>query len=102
MWVVREFETMLNMIKTTGQLQARIQPSGPGSSWYRTGSGLRRTGVLSLASKTLPLVSHRSHGEILAKGMSSIEKLSDKELEDIMENFFDVPNIRCYKGAYAI
>jgi len=33
--------------------------------------------------------SHRSHGEILAKGMSAIHKLSDKELTDIMESFFD-------------
>ncbi|MEG0252185.1 MAG: thiamine pyrophosphate-dependent enzyme, partial [Christensenellaceae bacterium] len=33
--------------------------------------------------------SHRSHGEILAKGMSAIEKLSDKQLDSIMSNFFD-------------
>nr|HPJ76745.1 thiamine pyrophosphate-dependent enzyme [Clostridia bacterium] len=33
--------------------------------------------------------SHRSHGEILAKGLSAIEKLSDKELMDIMENYLD-------------
>ena len=31
--------------------------------------------------------SHRSHGEILAKGMSAINKLSDSDLYDYMKNF---------------
>jgi 2-oxoisovalerate dehydrogenase E1 component len=33
--------------------------------------------------------SHRSHGEILAKGMSAIHKLDEEQLMQIMENFFD-------------
>jgi 2-oxoisovalerate dehydrogenase E1 component len=33
--------------------------------------------------------SHRSHGEILAKGLSAIAKLSDAELTQIMDTFFD-------------
>ncbi|HAC73828.1 MAG TPA: hypothetical protein DCF46_09550, partial [Porphyromonadaceae bacterium] len=33
--------------------------------------------------------SHRSHGEILAKGMSAIHKLADEELLKIMQGFFD-------------
>ncbi|MDD4606692.1 MAG: thiamine pyrophosphate-dependent enzyme, partial [Dysgonamonadaceae bacterium] len=33
--------------------------------------------------------SHRSHGEILAKGMSAINKLNDEELMEIMTSFFD-------------
>ncbi|MCX6237209.1 MAG: thiamine pyrophosphate-dependent enzyme, partial [Bacteroidia bacterium] len=33
--------------------------------------------------------SHRSHGEILAKGLSAIQKLNDAELMQIMETFFD-------------
>ncbi|MBQ0010208.1 MAG: dehydrogenase, partial [Ruminococcus sp.] len=31
--------------------------------------------------------SHRSHGEILAKGLSAIEKLDENELYDVMKNF---------------
>ena len=31
--------------------------------------------------------SHRSHGEVISKGLSAIEKLSDDELLDIMKNF---------------
>ena len=37
----------------------------------------------------LSLGNHRSHGEVLAKGMSAIYKLNDKQLMDIMESFFD-------------
>jgi 2-oxoisovalerate dehydrogenase E1 component len=33
--------------------------------------------------------SHRSHGEILAKGLSAIEKLSDDQLMQVMESHFD-------------
>ena len=33
--------------------------------------------------------SHRSHGEILAKGLSAINKLDDASLMHIMENFFE-------------
>ena len=33
--------------------------------------------------------SHRGHSDILAKGLSAIEKLSDDELMDIMKNFLD-------------
>jgi 2-oxoisovalerate dehydrogenase E1 component len=33
--------------------------------------------------------SHRSHGEILAKGLSAIAKLDDETLQEIMETHFD-------------
>jgi len=33
--------------------------------------------------------SHRSHGEILAKGLSAIQKLDENSLFGIMKNFFD-------------
>jgi len=33
--------------------------------------------------------SHRSHGEILAKGMSAIHQSDDAYLQSVMENFFD-------------
>ena len=42
--------------------------------------------------------SHRSHGEILAKGLSAIEKLSDEELMEIMESFFDGAILRVVEG----
>ena len=42
--------------------------------------------------------SHRSHGEILAKGLSAIEKLSDPELMQVMETFFDGRILRVVEG----
>lgn len=42
--------------------------------------------------------SHRSHGEILAKGLSAIEKLSDKELMDVMENFLGGKTLKAIEG----
>lgn len=89
MWVVREFETMLNMIKTTNQYEG-IEYNHPGPAHLGIGQEAAYVGqAFELDIEDFTFGSHRSHGEILAKGMSSIEKLSDKELEKIMKEFFD-------------
>lgn len=89
MWVVREFETMLNLIKTTNQYEG-IEYNHPGPAHLGIGEEASYVGqAFELGIEDFAFGSHRSHGEILAKGMSAIEKLSDKELTDIMENFFD-------------
>ena len=89
MWVVREFETMLNLIKTTNHYEG-IEYNHPGPAHLGIGQEAGYVGqAFELSINDFTFGSHRSHGEILAKGMSSIEKLSDKELTDIMENFFD-------------
>ncbi len=41
--------------------------------------------------------SHRSHGEILAKGLSVIHKLTDEKLLEIMKNFLDGTTYRTVK-----
>jgi len=88
MWVVREFETMLNSIKTTNQYEG-IEYNHPGPAHLGIGQEAGYVGqAFELGIEDFAFGSHRSHGEILAKGMSAIEKLSDKELTDIMENFF--------------
>src|SRR5579871_2818171 len=38
--------------------------------------------------------SHRSHGEILAKGLAAIEKLDDAALMGIMESYLDGETLR--------
>jgi 2-oxoisovalerate dehydrogenase E1 component len=43
----------------------------------------------TLSAEDFIFGSHRSHGEILAKGLSAISKLSDAELAQIMETFFN-------------
>ena len=89
MWVVREFETMLNLIKTTGVYEG-VEYNHPGPAHLGIGQEAGYVGqAFSLNVNDFAFGSHRSHGEILAKGMSSIEKLSEKELTDIMESFFD-------------
>ena len=44
--------------------------------------------------------SHRSHGEILAKGFSAIRKLSDDQLLDIMRTYRDGALLRPVEKGY--
>ncbi|MBD5559884.1 MAG: dehydrogenase [Clostridia bacterium] len=89
MWIVREFETMLNQIKTTNQYQG-IEYFHPGPAHLGIGQEAGYVGqAYELTIDDYIFGSHRSHGEILAKGMSAIEKLSDVELVNIMSNFFE-------------
>ena len=77
MWVVREFETMLNQIKITGQYEG-IDYNHPGPAHLGIGQEAAYVGqAFELGIDDFIFGSHRSHGEILAKGMSAIEKLSD-------------------------
>lgn len=98
MAIIREFETMLNAIKTTGEYNG-IQYNHPGPAHLSLGQEASAVGQAYLLDKDdFIFGSHRSHGEILAKGLSAIEKLSDKELMDIMENFFDGRILKVVEG----
>ena len=89
MAVIREFETMLYEIKTQNQYNG-VEYSNPGPAHLSTGQEASAVGEAYLLNiNDYTFGSHRSHGEILAKGMSSIHKLSDKELMNIMESFSD-------------
>ncbi|HWQ79446.1 MAG TPA: thiamine pyrophosphate-dependent enzyme [Anaerovoracaceae bacterium] len=89
MWVVREFETMLNQFKITGQYEG-VEYTYPGPAHLGIGQEAAYVGqAFVLDNEDFIFGSHRSHGEILAKGMSAIEKLSEEELLDIMKSFFD-------------
>ena len=89
MLIVREFETMLNDIKTTGQYKG-VEYNYPGPAHLGIGQEAAYVGqAYELGIKDYIFGSHRSHGEILAKGLSVIEKLSDSELLNIMKDFFD-------------
>ena len=88
MCYIREFETMLNLIKTKGEYEG-VPYNHPGPAHLGIGQEAAYVGaafLLTLDDYTFG--SHRSHGEILAKGLRSIEILEDKQLEGIMENFF--------------
>ncbi|MEN8156292.1 MAG: thiamine pyrophosphate-dependent enzyme [Bacteroidota bacterium] len=89
MVIIREFETMLNLIKTTEEYKG-IPHSHPGPAHLSIGQEAAAVGMAyKLDIDDYIFGSHRSHGEILAKGLSAIQKLDDAKLEQIMKTFFD-------------
>jgi 2-oxoisovalerate dehydrogenase E1 component len=89
MVVIREFETMLNLIKTTGAYSG-VPYDHPGPAHLSAGQEAAAVGMAyTLTVEDFIFGSHRSHGEILAKGLSAVHKLNDTELMLIMESFFD-------------
>ena len=88
MFVIREFETMLNLVKTTGGYNG-VAYNNPGPAHLSAGQEAAAVGMAyNLDTDDFIFGSHRSHGEILAKGMRSIEILSDEELQKIMDEFW--------------
>ena len=89
MRIIREFETMLNLIKTTNEYNG-VPYNHPGPAHLSIGQEAAAVGMAyHLGADDYIFGSHRSHGEILAKGLSAIQKLNDNELMEIMKNFFD-------------
>ena len=89
MLIIREFETMLNLIKTKDEYRG-IPHSHPGPAHLSIGQEAAAVGMAyRLDINDYIFGSHRSHGEILAKGLSAIQKLDDDSLYGIMKDFFD-------------
>ncbi len=89
MAIIREFETMLNEVKVKSCYNG-VEYNNPGPAHLSIGQEASAVGeAYCLDINDLSFGSHRSHGEILAKGLSSIEKLDEKELYDIMKEFLD-------------
>lgn len=89
MTICREFEDMLNQIKTQARY-ADVETTYPGPAHLSLGQEAAAVGEAYLLTKEdFTFGSHRSHSEILAKSLSCIEKLTDAELMEVMENFFD-------------
>ena len=85
--VLREFETMLNLIKTQGAYNG-VETTYPGPAHLSIGQEAACVGQAYLLDKNdFTFGSHRSHSEILAKALSCINKLDEQELMTIMENF---------------
>jgi 2-oxoisovalerate dehydrogenase E1 component len=88
MAMIREFETMLNLVKTTGAYSG-IAYNNPGPAHLSAGQEAAAVGMAyTLTIEDFIFGSHRSHGEILAKGLRSIQQLDDAALTKIMEDFF--------------
>ena len=89
MTVLREFETMLNLIKTQGGYNG-IDHTYPGPAHLSTGQEAACVGQAYLLDENdFAFGSHRSHSEILAKALSTINKMSDEQLMNVMENFLE-------------
>ena len=87
MAIIREFETMLNDVKTKSCYNG-VEYNNPGPAHLSIGQEASAVGeAYSLDIDDLTFGSHRSHGEILAKGLSSIQKLSDEDLYQVMKEF---------------
>ncbi len=85
--VLREFESMINSIKIKGEYQG-LKHSYPGPAHLSIGQEAAAVGqayILDLDDMTFG--SHRSHSEVLARGLTSIHKLPDDKLYQIMKDF---------------
>jgi len=100
MVVIREFETMLNLIKTRGEYNG-IPYHHPGPAHLSIGQEAAAVGMAyTLDTEDFIFGSHRSHGEILAKGLSAINKLNDQTLQKIMESHFDGKTLAPVKNGH--
>ena len=94
MRVIRSFESMLNDVKLKGNYQG-IEYNYRGPAHLSIGQEASAVGqAFSLKVEDHIFGSHRSHGEIIAKGLSAIEQLTDDSLMQIMESYLDGEPLR--------
>ncbi len=83
----REYETMINLIKTTSEYRG-VAYSHPGPAHLSMGQEAAAVGqALALDIDDFSFGSHRSHGEVLARGLSAIHKLPEDQLLGIMKSY---------------
>ena len=86
---IREFENMLMAVRTTKNYNGiEYMYTGPAHLYIGEESAAVGEAYL-LGVEDFIFGNHRSHGEVIAKGLSAIHKLSDEELMKIMEASFD-------------
>ncbi len=100
MALIREFETMLNLIKTKGEYKG-VAYNHPGPAHLSIGQESAAVGMaFTLTVDDFIFGSHRSHGEILAKGMSAIHQSDDAYLTGVMERYFDGAILKIVKEGF--
>jgi len=101
MCAIREFETILGEIKTKGTYKG-IAYTHAGPAHLSIGQEAAAVGMaFLLGPEDHVFGSHRSHGEILAKGFSAIRQLSDEQLLDIMRSYRDGALLAPVERGYA-
>lgn len=101
MVIIREFETMLNTIKITSEYRG-IPYTHAGPAHLSIGQEAAAVGqafVLGIDDHIFG--SHRSHGEILAKGLSAIQKCDDETLMRVMKTHFDGQILRIVEQGHS-
>ena len=89
MCAIREFESVLNEIKIKGSYKG-VSYSHLGPAHLSIGQEAAAVGMaFSLAPDDHIYGSHRSHGEILAKGFSAIRQMSEPQLLEVMRSYRD-------------
>lgn len=98
MAIIREFETMLNLIKTIGEYKG-IKYEHPGPAHLSIGQEAAVVGQAYFLDKDDHIYgSHRSHGEIIAKGLTAIQKMEDDELLKVMELYMEGEVLKAIEG----
>jgi 2-oxoisovalerate dehydrogenase E1 component len=88
MEIIRAFENMLNEVKLRGSYNG-VEYNHRGPAHLSIGQEATAVGQTYLLRVDDHIYgSHRSHGEILAKGLSAIEKMDDEWLHGMMKNYF--------------
>ncbi len=89
MCAIREFETILSQVKLTGAYKG-VAYNHLGPAHLSIGQEAAAVGMaFGLTPDDHVFGSHRSHGEILAKGFSAIRRMNDPELLDVMKTYRD-------------
>jgi 2-oxoisovalerate dehydrogenase E1 component len=87
MLFIREFESMLAAIKTQGEYQG-VKYNYKGAAHLSLGQESAAVGqCLHLDAQDFIFGSHRSHGEILAKCFSAIDKLEETAISTVMKTY---------------
>jgi 2-oxoisovalerate dehydrogenase E1 component len=98
MVLIREFETMLDEIKRLGWYRDVVYVH-PGPAHLSIGQEAAAIGeAFLLGPEDHIFGSHRSHGEILAKGFSAIRRLPEAELTRIMTGYLGGDILRAVEG----
>ncbi len=101
MVMIREFETMLHSIKMTGSYQG-IEYDHKGPAHLSVGQESAAVGqCANLDTDDFIFGSHRSHGEILAKCLSAVHKLSDDRLTKTMKEFMKGETLRVVEKGHS-
>ncbi len=101
MVLIREFETMLDQIKKLGAYQGiEYKHLGPAHlSIGQEGAAVGECFHLNVEDHIYG--SHRSHGEIIAKGLRAVDELKGDRLTEIMTSYFDGVILRAVEGREA-